>query len=488
MSPTQEKKDVVIIQATNDLPQNLRESLHANGFASYAILDPKEAFDNLRKLQHPIICVFAGSDSVALDKVTTTLQEDARLHNYPLLLVGNDAPTKEKGLTPIFTFVMTLGAPFKARDIIDGLIYIRDSYDELVEKEVREKQVPKASHLPADEQKFADFEPHSAYTQIVEIPSLLFTELSSMNLFTISLAGGEYVSAGRSGTIQDKSYLPTDSRVMEKVSEVCKSFDSSCATHLHRVAFLAHRIGQAISLKEQLVDDARTASFLYAWAIKSSEAQLLKQDILGQQAFQIRKRLAESVAQSGVKIGTNLQKPVASSIVANMAKLISREKSVTDDEIGLIVSTIMAADMIDRTCYYMGRWNPRGAYSFMHNARTGNIKDIHPKVLACMIKIVSESASSFSPAILVKKTFRDDPILIDEAKRTKALEPAANEEKLPLSALSPGMKISRPVKAFDGRLVLDKDMVLDHDLIWRIWQLSAVRPLNQPLMVIAPQD
>jgi hypothetical protein len=58
-----------------------------------------------------------------------------------------------------------------------------------------------------------------------------------------------------------------------------------------------------------------------------------------------------------------------------------------------------------------------------------------------------------------------------------------NERRISMSELTPGMQLSRPIVAMDGKEILSSDIKLDEDLIWRLWQLSAIRPLNAPVIV-----
>ena len=74
-------------------------------------------------------------------------------------------------------------------------------------------------------------------------------------------------------------------------------------------------------------------------------------------------------------------------------------------------------------------------------------------------------------------------MLLEAARRTREQQIESNETKVAIESLQPGMKLTRPIFSFDGRKVLSGNLVLDHDLIWRIWQLSALRPLNGPLVI-----
>ena len=84
---------------------------------------------------------------------------------------------------------------------------------------------------------------------------------------------------------------------------------------------------------------------------------------------------------------------------------------------------------------------------------------------------------------LVDKNLREDPTLLAKAREIREARVNDNEKKVPLAGLLPGMTLSRPLLSFDGREILPSNLSLDQDLIWRIWQLAALRPLNAPLVI-----
>ena len=96
------------------------------------------------------------------------------------------------------------------------------------------------------------------------------------------------------------------------------------------------------------------------------------------------------------------------------------------------------------------------------------------------MKILSEAIAANSKAYLLPRATRENPALLEQARNVELNE---NEQRVPLPALAPGMRLSRALVAFDGREILASNIKLDEDLIWRIWQLAALRPLNAPVIV-----
>ena len=56
-----------------------------------------------------------------------------------------------------------------------------------------------------------------------------------------------------------------------------------------------------------------------------------------------------------------------------------------------------------------------------------------------------------------------------------------------LFQLRPGMILITPVITRDGVYLVPGSTRLDGDLIWRIWEIAAVRPLRDPIEVLLPR-
>jgi hypothetical protein len=53
-----------------------------------------------------------------------------------------------------------------------------------------------------------------------------------------------------------------------------------------------------------------------------------------------------------------------------------------------------------------------------------------------------------------------------------------DEVEVSVEDLAPGMKLTRPLRTRDGMELLEGNQRLDEDLIWRLWQLAGVRPVE----------
>jgi hypothetical protein len=149
----------------------------------------------------------------------------------------------------------------------------------------------------------------------------------------------------------------------------------------------------------------------------------------------------------------------------------------------MTASVVVAADLVDRVCFEQGLWNSRGANYLMRKARSGALAEIHPEVLACTIKFVTEAVSSLPKVYILNRDKWLNKNLQERAKEQKSYRAGKEELSVTITSMEPGMRLARPIYSFDGELVVEAGIMLDEDLIWRIWQLSAIRLLNTPITV-----
>ena len=250
-----------------------------------------------------------------------------------------------------------------------------------------------------------------------------------------------------------------------------------------RVSFIVEQISKPLQLSDKTQELMKAACFLHAWSFAGDEPELLKKTYDNPNAKIIRKNLCSRIKDGAMKVATDLADPELSKLIATIGRYIGEEEPVGDDEVSIAASLVMTADLTDRICYHSGTWNSRSAYHLMKRFKAGSLQEIHPTVWGCIIKFLSEAIVAKQSAFLLPKHVREDEELLERARGNKEDPVEDFEAKVPLAVLKPGMKLSRPLFAFDGKKILPDDLILDNDLIWRIWQLSAVRPLNSPVIV-----
>ena len=150
-------------------------------------------------------------------------------------------------------------------------------------------------------------------------------------------------------------------------------------------------------------------------------------------------------------------------LITLSGKLLLSEESPNDSSNSLIASAIVSADLIDRLVFARGVFQPVVAYCTLARLKKAPAPFMHPLVLGCIIKILAESVTSPAINILGDRRLRASQHFLKVADSITDDILSSSEEKVAISQLAPGMRITQPVVTFDGKELLDESMELDHD-------------------------
>ena len=517
---------ILIVQRASELPAKLRDALKAKGYVNRVVTDYNDLDKHLERLASPILVVYCGEDRDELLKSTKTLLATNLLHPFPLLLIGAGAPEVQEAISASFSIAHTIAAPCALSELITGIAQVAELFDApkasspsaraksdsadrqsrgaSERSEAAKPLVASSLELTGDSvAPSASLAPASAPTEIVEIPGelpasdltnavaqargtihqALFSQLEGLGLLDRVIGGKEYARSTPLPPESEKSYLPLDIATSKLVDQVCEQAGPWGGPHLHRVAFLSYKILGALQVSTELREHAKIAAFLYALAFAGDRADLLRRDYLSHRSISFKRELCSKIKDSAMRAAVDYEFPQVGKILGQLARLIGEEEAVEDQALGMIASTIMAVDMTDRACCKGGVFDPRLAHSFLVKLRAGHAKNLHPLVIGCILKVIAEALSFSGERLLVPKRIRKKADYQERIQAYAQIEVRSGEEKVRIENLAPGMRLTRPLIAIDGRQVLKEDLLLDQDLIFRIWQLSAIRPLFEPFVL-----
>lgn len=315
------------------------------------------------------------------------------------------------------------------------------------------------------------------------IHQALFSQLEDLGVLKCVIGGKEYARSTPLPPESERSYLPLDIATAKLVEQVCEQAGPWGGPHLHRVAFLSYKVLGALQVSTELREHAKLAAFFYALSFAGDRQELLRRDYLSHRSIAFKRELCSKIKDSAMRVAVDYEFPQVGKILGQLARLIGEEEAVEDQTMGLIASTIMAVDLTDRACCKGGVFDPRLAHSFLVKLRAGHAKNLHPLVIGCILKVIAEALSFSGERLLVPKRIRKKADYQERIQAYTQIEVRPGEEKIRIENLAPGMRLTRPLLAIDGRQVLKEDLLLDQDLIFRIWQLSAIRPLFEPFVL-----
>ena len=475
--------DILICQKSSELPSGLQQNITSRGFTSRVVSSEDSIESALAGLTDPIIIVYCAESQQDVARTTGRLAELKAVHTTPAIVVGHEMERYESFLNQHFALATTLTTPCSSADIIQAIDYIVRYYDKFKQQRASSPVMPSGeiepSLLEGVPQKV-----HALYEDFDSIPDLVLQKLMSMNILSRSLRGEEYALNPTVAALSSKKYLPTHPQLRALIKDFTETLPKWSQGHVHRTAFLADLLFGALGYTGDARESGRIAAILFPWTFAESRKDLIRKDYLQQGGGGVRKELCSKIKDSAMRVAADLRLPMPGNIIAALARLVGREEIPSDSTDSLIASCIMAADITDRVCTRAGVFVPNVAYLFLNRIQSEETKDIHPLVLCCLIKILAEAITAGS-SLTISKKIRKNPKLREQAELTKNQVVGADEVKVAITSLSPGMKLSRPVVTFDGKEILKGDLVLDEDLIWRIWRLASVRPLNGPVIVFS---
>jgi hypothetical protein len=491
--------DIIVLEIGADIPGQLREALRPKGYPTHLVSSVKAAAELGTKLPSPMLLIAIDSKSSAATTAVGQLVGTSELHHVPIVLCAKESESIVAELEPVFVLVVPVDHPPTPGAILPVLGHISSAIKMGRLGPVKSTDGVKISSEPIHTPPPA---PLNKNTQVIElgkaeeaawkkltaqfgtVPEALFLTIGSLGLFSKTVGGEAYAASVTEEDLKRRANL--DPRLRPVIEEIALEAGTWGARHLFRCAYLSQCVAVAMKLPEDTVAAVREASVLLAAAIKRTERSLLKLNYLKPEHSNIRRDLASRMKDSAMRTAVELQSPLVGQLIGITAKILCREQGSDQDDLSLAASIVMACEFVDRICYQSGHWNPRSAHYLLRKCKAGELGDYHPSVIACIIKLLSEAIASRTLTMLLGKGLRNNPALLAEAKRVRNEPVQPHERKIPIESLLPGMRLSRPIRAFDGRQILDEDLILDQDLIWRLWQLAAIRPLNAPVVVLDP--
>ncbi len=472
MQQEQRPFHIVLLQESEALPSKLRAAMKSRGHTTQVPHSRRDVPELLPISSNPLLMVYTGEQHERTDETVDWLLGQHALMRFPLVLIGDRATAFERKLGQAFQISVTLDLPCERSEILSALTFVQRAVRDRTESAVgpAQQQPPLTAERPASE------------ASAPRRTSTLIKEIEALDLLAKPIGGRELSRVKSDEVIPGTDHLPAGQSARRAIADLSSAVGQQNTALLHRVAFAGHRLGQALRVPEEYLEPTKASAFLMKLSIPTSARDQWSQNYV--RSDDLRARLAESIRKSGEAISGELKLFAAADITNQAAQIIEGVTPIGEDDLSIAASAVVAGDLIERMCRTNGVWNPRGAYKLFNWIRDDQLRGFHPKVLGSIIKMLVEAIGSTTIAVMVPKHIRLDPELNVRADKVKNYVAGEHELTLPISALTPGMRLAQPICAFDGRTVLQPDLTLDHDLIWRIWQLSAIRPINQPLVVV----
>ena len=496
------RSDVLILKIT-DPPRGILEALIKKGHAVVELREFDDVKERIARLAQPVLMVYCGGTEQQTTSYANKLASLNELANFPVVFVGRAIAKHDRMLSQAFRAVTVLEFPGEPQKILAAVQELSSAWEEPEEVEQQparaprpetkivktiERTIPQVTAAPDQTTTASNrIRPSVELSeQVSSIATQIFNELSELKVSNGALGGEQLARGIKSEQLEALDLLPSNPRLRYKVDHLLRSTDSWGRGHLSRVAFVNNKILNVVYSNQAAdrIDSAKSAAILFASSFAGNDT-LMRRDYSAPEARALKSEMTAKIRESASQIKQLDQK--ASEIVAEMANLLGSNKP-SSEELYLMASSLLAADIVNRLCNAQGHWSPAGAYTLMRRIKSGSVLNIHPKVISCILLTLTEASNSEVSVLMLPRLPRQIRATLAEIRSHKKLPVSANEMALPLTQLQPGMTVAQPVMAFDGTTLLKSGLVLDNDLILRLWQLSSIKPLLIPMVVLSKNE
>lgn len=280
------------------------------------------------------------------------------------------------------------------------------------------------------------------------------------------LGGMNYVSMRMPIRLSSDNYSPQDSLYMKLIDDSLQLAGDWEVGHFRRVAYAVKCVLGALRLEEEDLDLGITMAYLYAWPHGLSNSKVSRDQYTRRGQEGTKERFKKSLEANADTIREFLSQESLADAADVMARLVDIKRRPRADVLTTIGSAILLADMIDRECFSENLFNARSAYYMLRWIERGEADLLDGGVIALITHFLSEAMEAAPPRI--------------PGPELKKPEGAAKTVKVRFSHLQPGMRLAAPLKTIQGKKILDSGVVIDSDIIWRLWRISAVTPILTP--------
>lgn len=450
--------------------------LQRKGYWVNSSNDTESFKDILAPPNEPIIVVNCSEQEETTEFIQGICEQKS-LIPFPVVVLAKNLMGLDSLLNKIFPLAIAVQQPADANKITEAVRFIERNYSSSILEHAAKNKL-KESNFEEEEKELGANE----VTDKIKHSNELFLAVKDCHLSQNNLGGTDLpqILSGRIFSKVSKDYktsLPQDLVLEEACASLLLQVKSATRSALERVNIITMKILTPLNIETEVMELARAASILFAQSFAVSNRVFLTQDYSFRGAVVLRKEICSAIKDSALDLGGDLSNRDLSRVVANIAKIVGHESSGGDNQISVCASAVVAADLINRLCYQSLYWNASAAYRLLRRIRQGKIKHLHPAVCCIVLKLLAEALSGhINVRIMAPKKSQEEKESLEMSIRIH------DETIVELPELMAGMKLSRPLLAEDGKAILAEDLVLDDDLIMRIWQLSAIKLIDKAVI------
>ncbi len=312
--------------------------------------------------------------------------------------------------------------------------------------------------------------------------------------------GGQVFSIATEASDFDDDMLFPEGEKRELLKQAFTAFeklDPWAGVHARRVAFVGTAVANSLSFNKAQQENVRMTCLFINWATPEREhCQPRRHDIFRDHRPEALAEISNAFRASAALIRERFQEERSAQTIDLIANMIEGNSALTAQQKDLVAEAecVLIVEFADRACWSEGYWNSFGVYRTMRQLRNDSKFVTRAPVRASMKRVLGEAVTAH---VTVGNIF----ISNDDLEASDAGRPALSNSRpvlaatfspgstgiksltIQISDLLPGMRLAEPLKAKDGKVIVDRDVCLDQDMVFQLWQLAALRALQKEIVI-----
>lgn len=297
-----------------------------------------------------------------------------------------------------------------------------------------------------------------------------FQALKKLTEYVQSTECSAPFSSAKINDFTTSEFFPENQTVIQKLNLALTRHSPTSVVHIYRTCSISHKLLQKLKGSTAELAIVRNASALLSSSFVSN-SHLLKNNFSAPSNATTRQQIADLLKKTASEVNAIPELIQEKNLLEEIAQYTLRDLSSPPNDPKLLPSLLFLTDLANRACWQDKNWNPRGAHAFLHEIGSSTATRFESEALAICLKMVCETVETRGAGFTRKYSgFTPAPPPSSAVERVGSI--------VPLSQLLPGMTSNYSITTFDGKEVVPPNTPLDSDIIWRLWRLGALRPVN----------
>lgn len=484
--------NVVFLRLGDLLPADLVDRLTDRGFRVTSLEHLSEALPGWAQFEDPTLLIDAGADPSVVERILKTLIEHRRFLNCPIIMATADPRPVHKVLCRFFSIALTVAPPCNVEDVFHRLDAVERCRVRLGQN--ARMVAPEDGNEPTQSAEGLSGSLTNGLTAVSLADESgprfgeVFGAVTGANLDFQRLDTSVVTRPYTLREMCDGGICQLGEAELERGRLFLNQLDRLGRRQVLRTVALVGSLSKALRCTREEQRSGTLGALFYGLGFAAKDPDVLRGDYRRQRHHELRTKLVRGLEESGTRIAEDLGRQDVASMIRCFGDIIARRLPHEADPAAMRLATLIyGSELLGRVCFLGGWWNPWGAYGLLSRLQEGTVRDLPPVIAAALVHLVAAAVSECPRGFLVPKELRHDTQLLSRARAWRDLVLDAGERKVALVDLLPGMRLGRQIETFDGALLLESESVLDGDLIWRLWRLAAIRPLNLPVVVVSEE-